>query len=427
MLPHPPHLTPVACRVSPLLILLLLSAARAASVTSMFLSADELDELMLQGPLVCGYETYRKGAVVKHQDQFHIAEVQQLLTDSHNKVFLPKDYDASAPVISVNAHYRISELVVEYRCSSAGLLQLQMDTPLDMLCFEVLAIQRKFDAVFSIWHTPCISLGRRHHNIPTLENHFGIPIISTSAENAITFTDKSTFASWMAQNGYGAFMPAQYETADEARFPCLVKKIDDNHGKGIYVVHNRAELDAAVAKLDSSQGEYLLQEALVGTAEPIIHFVAFRGKLLATACVIHRERLGLFITGQGAVSTMHGEAVDCREFDKISPLGDLTRRIVRDTEYNGFGCFNFKFAPNKITQDKLAEALEAIKKVPNSLPLSPTIADFGPGDAVDKWDSYVATPKLFDFNTRIGGSQHDFNQPETKAMFDLYIREFVAS
>ena len=356
-----------------------------------------------------------------------MTEVLQQLAASHNKVHLHKDYDVRAPVISVYARYPISALTAEYKCSSAGLLQLPMDSPLDMLCFEVLALQGKLNAVFSIWHAPCISLGRRNHDIPTLESHFGIPFLSTSAENAVMFTNKSTFASWMVQNGYGTFTPAQYKSADDARYPCLVKKPDDNHGKGIYVVNNRAELNAAVDNLNGTRGDYLLQEALVGIAEPIIHFLAFRGKLLATACVIHREQHDLFITGQGEVSAPQANVVDCREFDKISPLGDLTRRIVRDTNYNGFGCFNFKFSPNKITQEKLAAALAAIKTIVNTSPLTPAIDDFGPTDAVDKWVTYIATPKLFDFNTRIGGSQHDFHKPETKIMFDLYIREFIMS
>ena len=127
----------------------------------------------------------------------------------------PKDLSAKAKslVISVYAKYNIIELKTQYMLSAGGLLQLHMDTPVDMLCFELLAMERKFDAVFSIGINTAIALGRTNLTVDALERHFGIPFLVASAEHAVTFTNKSAFAGWMYQNGLGTFTPTVYNWA----------------------------------------------------------------------------------------------------------------------------------------------------------------------------------------------------------------------
>ena len=61
---------------------------------------------------------------------------------------------------------------------------------------------------------------------------------------------------------------------------------------------------------------------------------------------MHRENETMYVSGKFHAYTT-GDAVDCADFDAIAPLTDLIHRIVELSDYDGFGCINFKFAPNK--------------------------------------------------------------------------------
>ena len=63
----------------------------------------------------------------------------------------------------------------------------------------------------------------------------------------------------------------------------------------------------------------------------------------------------------GRVPTPH--KVSCKELDDISPLSDVTRRVISMSNYNGFGCINFKFSANGFTQDVLDEHLREMRKL----------------------------------------------------------------
>ena len=145
--------------------------------------------------------------------------------------------------------------------------------------------------------------------------------------------------------------------------------------------------------------DYILQEALTGKQEPIIHFIAYKGRLLATACFVHSENEALFVAGVGKYNLHGGKVVNCTHLDKISPLGDVTRRIISKSGYNGFGCINFKYVPqtsSRLTSADVDLLLDQLPKVPSQPPDSPS-TEFGSADAASRWAEYEAVPKASAF------------------------------
>ena len=100
----------------------------------------------------------------------------------------------------------------------------------------------------------------------------------------------------------------------------------------------------------------------------------------------------------GIVHTPH--KVSCKELDDISPLSDVTRRVISMSNYNGFGCINFKFSANGFTQDVLDEHLREMRKLREGEPDGIT-TDFGPENVSYDSEGYESLPRFFDFNARV--------------------------
>ena len=290
-----------------------------------------------------------------------------------------------------------------------------------MLCLELFLILHKFDILLPFNTMYETWLNRRYPNA-VLEQHFGIPVIGPDVATVERFTDKSLFAAWLQEHDLSPFTPTIYTSIWEVSYPLLVKETNGLYGTGIHLVNTKAEMDAAIAAVE---GDYILQEAVVGKTEPIIHFVARNGKLLATSCVLDRKQdSALFVTGRQH-DLPPTDTVSCKDLDKISPLADIVRRIVLLTGYNGFGCFNFKFTARKMQQNDLDAYLRAIPALaPDSLERITT--DFMPKGVRRQFASYAAVPKLFDWNTRMCGSHVRDQTMELYRMLRMYLEE-VAS
>ena len=190
-----------------------------------------------------------------------------------------------------------------------------MDTPKDLLCFEIFAMDRMFDVVLPMWLDAQLLL-TNHHDHALLEGHFAMPFVFPGPDVVTTFTDKSYFANWMADHHLTDYIPQTYNTLDQAKYPAVVKSLNGTYGAGIEIVHSRDQLNAAVV---SKAGDYIMQEALVGTVEPIIHFIARDGVMLAAACVVHKEQSELYVSGKQH-PVYQGESVACASLDQLGPL-----------------------------------------------------------------------------------------------------------
>ena len=159
----------------------------------------------------------------------------------------------------------------------------------------------------------------------------------------------------------------------------------------------------------------------MGKVEPIIHFIARHGRLLAAACVLDRKQDSeLFVTGY-AHDLAPTDTVSCKALDEISPLSDVTRRIIQLVKYNGFGCLNFKFAARKMTTEQLEAHLQALPTIDHEDPAS-VLTDFGPEGVRHQFSEYAAVPKIFDFNTRQCGSHTRHQTLELYKMLRMYLQ-----
>ena len=192
---------------------------------------------------------------------------------------------------------------------------LTLDTPRDLLCFEVLAMDRMFDVVLPMWLDAQLLL-TKHHGHALLEAHFAMPFVFPSPDVVTRFTDKAYFANWMTDHHLADYVPRAYHTSDDVKYPAVVKVINSTWGAGIEIVHNRDELNAAIA---TKTDDYIMQEALVGLVEPIIHFIARDGAMLAAACVVHKESSGLYVSGKQH-PVYNGDSVACSDLEALAPL-----------------------------------------------------------------------------------------------------------
>ena len=192
-------------------------------------------------------------------------------------------------------------------------------------------------------------------------------------------------------------------------------------------MNNLTELEHAIDREQGrgggGEGSYILQEAVVGMVEPLIHFIARNGKIIAASCSLDRKQSSdLFVTGRNHDLQMT-DTISCRSLEEISPLLDIVRRVIELTNYNGLGCFNFKFAARKMTQEQLDEYLLLIPKVPHAQLSDSITTDFGPEGLRHQFSHYDAIPKLFDFNTRMCGSHARQQTIEMYNMLKMYISE----
>ena len=166
-----------------------------------------------------------------------------------------------------------------------------------------------------------------------------------------------------------------------------------------------------------------IQEAVVGKIEPIYHYIARKGKLIAASCVLDRKdkSSNLFVTGSNN-DLAPTDTVSCRALDEIAPVSDVMRRIVELTKYNGLGCVNFKFASRQVSQTDLEDVLAKLPTIDHEDPAAIT-TDFGPEGARHNFASYAAVPKLFDWNTRMCGSHVRDQTMELYRMLRMYLEE----
>jgi len=164
------------------------------------------------------------------------------------------------------------------------------------------------------------------------------------------YTGKALTRKWMIGHGLKRNTLREYsrDRLWEVQLPAVVKPAQGTWGAGIRIVKTREELRAAVsAVLDQKDNRWLrkegnstviIQEAVLGTSEWGVYFIASEGTLLRTLCVKYTFDDDLFVRKGGAASK--GVAVrPCYESPfRVSSL----RRIVSLTTYNGFGCLGLK-------------------------------------------------------------------------------------
>ena len=302
------------------------------------------------------------------------------------------------------------------------LYKTNMSTPSELLCLETLLQHRIFHALIP-FETETELLLTRRHNTVFLNSHFGFPVIIPPADIINTFTNKSHFADWMVGAGFGAYIPSVYHSLKDVEYPVMVKFISGTMGRGITIAHTLTELVDAVRHFNSS--EYILQQAVTGSVEPSVFIVARAGRILGMMCMRDRQNDLLFVAG--GVKTVHLALVPCSEYEAISPIIDLLLKIVAQTEYNGFGCVNFKYTPARKSQpeiDNYMRELVEFEAVEQEVVL---VTDFTQQFKTSQTPrAYDAIPKLFEINARTCGPLIQSQAIDFVHMMRLYIDDVIS-
>ena len=311
---------------------------------SAFLTDDEFRSLASQDRLTCSVTVVHPSRPEKHI--VNEVRMHDAISTLHKNAMLPPTNvtrlrslagKGIKMTIAVEDQFHRQNVIDMNRLivDPATVMLYNFTTPAEYLCFEVLAAEGRFDA-FMPFNTDTEAKLASKYSLYELEGLFGMPFIMPDRTIVEVFSNKSQFASWMREHGFGRFVPETFRTAAEATFPCLVKATNGIFGEGISIVRSAGELRAAIA---AQKGSYLIQEAILGPVELVVIFAARKGQMLGTTCGYKTQNTSLFVNTQ---TTGKGGGFRCLDLETYVPVLDLTREIVKEADYNGFGCLNFK-------------------------------------------------------------------------------------
>ena len=188
-------------------------------------------------------------------------------------------------------------------------------------------------------------------------------------------------------------LPAHYANPAEARYPCLLKAAEGEHGQNIHIV-NSAE-DVLAITSDGFGSTWLLEEMCDGSLELSVSLLVVAGEILDAVCTEYEYDSEQYVWP-------HVGEVGRRSYDNI-PLEHLA--VMKDFlhEYSGICNFNYKVRPNGrmcIFEARQHAALAMLTPAPPCAIASPFSAFF--------WQ----------VNTRVGADLAcDVPRPRARALF----------
>jgi hypothetical protein len=149
--------------------------------------------------------------------------------------------------------------------------------------------------------------------------------------------NKKAFQSFIEENGLTACCPVAYRSPEEARFPCVVKRLDLSGSVGVVVATSRDHLDEVLRSPVFAGRPHLLQALVPGDIEYTTSAVCDGGRIL---------------WHWTSASAMPGHSViKTEDNDKNRATVDLPPAVQRQLEailaplaYRGPCIFNFKLA-----------------------------------------------------------------------------------
>ena len=136
-------------------------------------------------------------------------------------------------------------------------------------------------------------------------------------------------------------------------------------------------------------------------------------------CTIDKRPTQLFVTSTENVMT-DATLVACAALNQVSRLYQLVQTIVQKMAYTGFGCFNTKFVPDQMSLADLDAYLLSLPPPKQGEELVTTFDD-GIVNSDNLALDAAATPKLFDFNVRMCGTQMDYGMLLVVPMMRQYM------
>jgi hypothetical protein len=153
-----------------------------------------------------------------------------------------------------------------------------------------------------------------------------------------TLSDKARFADFMEQIGLAGLCPRRYPRREDAAFPCVLKRLDQNGAYGVELVASDGQLDALL-RSDVFVGQrYLLQAFVPGDVEYSFHAVCRDGAILWSIALSR--------------SIGPGARIGSPDHDTVKPitpsphvLSQISTVLAR-LHYSGPCCANYKVLPS---------------------------------------------------------------------------------
>ena len=140
--------------------------------------------------------------------------------------------------------------------------------------------------------------------------------------------NKATFAAYAEAEGLSRLCPETYANGADAVFPCVLKRLDLNAGRGVEVASSPEELKWLLER-DPWRGRgYILQSLAAGSREYVTHCVCKNG-LIVWRCSFAYEM-------NSAASVRRPDNVDRTSLTTASPLNmSQIERFLRPLAYTG--------------------------------------------------------------------------------------------
>ena len=151
-----------------------------------------------------------------------------------------------------------------------------------------------------------------------------------------TFVDKARFDQFMIKHGFADYIPQNYDTDEEAKFPCLIKAKSGGAGRGISLAYSIEDLKGV------DRTKYRVSEYIPGTEYGSSIFFA-GGKILRHYTYSKQVDKDFYILQQQAKKEIKTQACD-------TPFLDIFTRILQHANPDGESCqcsINFKILDNK--------------------------------------------------------------------------------
>jgi hypothetical protein len=139
--------------------------------------------------------------------------------------------------------------------------------------------------------------------------------------------DKGRFAEYIQAQGLNDAYPRLYETPEKAEFPCVLKRVDIDGGKGVVLAESREHLRSLLQQPFWLGKDVLIQAYIEGNIEYVTHAVCVNGRII-WHCTFRYGMLGK--NPVRGTAKFFVDPIDTADI-ALHNIVDITRRL----NYNG--------------------------------------------------------------------------------------------
>jgi D-alanine-D-alanine ligase-like ATP-grasp enzyme len=186
--------------------------------------------------------------------------------------------------------------------------------------------------------------------------------------------DKRQFSTFLRQQGFAAYVPAEFAQAqDVSAFPVIVKPVNGHASFGVELVTTPKRLEEAQTRLLSRGYQSVIQEFIPSAIQQTVHIAAVNGRLLRMIC-IERKLKSAHAINKAVRYSREGQTLPDATPNSECFQG-LIQRVIRALDYTGIGNFDVRATSN--ATHRFPKIIEMNGRIPGTLRTSARVlADF---------------------------------------------------